>query len=133
VPEASSLERRDYGVASAPPANLGAPGRCGTKDPVTAQGISGAFCDAERTSTALDATLSGSRLFDDAMEEATRERDEHAMPMYEFTCQLASFVPPPPEVQQLLGDIAGNQPAMDAFTQMNAGTISPAEFFSGVS
>jgi hypothetical protein len=50
--------------------------------------------------------------------------------MYEFTCQLASFEPPPPAMQQLFAAIAGNQPAMDRFVQMNAGTISPAEFFA---
>jgi hypothetical protein len=38
--------------------------------------------------------------------------------------------PPPPEMQQLFASIAGNQQAMDRFVQMNAGTISPAEFFS---
>lgn len=59
-----------------------------------------------------------------------RERDEHALPMYEFTCQLATMEPPPPEVQQLFGAIWGNQRAMDDFVQMNAGTISPAQFFS---
>ena len=59
-----------------------------------------------------------------------RERDEHALPMYEFTCQLATMEPPPPEVQQLFGAIWGNQRAMDGFVQMNAGTISPAQFFS---
>ena len=55
-------------------------------------------------------------------------RDEHVLPMYEFTCQLATLEPPPPEMQQLLGAIQGNQRAMDGFAQMNAGTISPAEF-----
>jgi hypothetical protein len=59
-----------------------------------------------------------------------RERDEHALPMYEFTCQLATMEPPPPEVQQLFGAIWGDQRAMDGFVQMNAGTISPAQFFS---
>jgi len=38
--------------------------------------------------------------------------------------------PPPPEMQQLFAAIAGNPPAMDAFVRMNAGTISPAEFFA---
>jgi hypothetical protein len=50
--------------------------------------------------------------------------------MYEFTCQLAMMAPPPPEMQQLLGAMQGNQKAMDGFAQMNAGTISPAQFFS---
>ena len=51
-------------------------------------------------------------------------------PMYEFTCQLATLEPPPPELQQLLGAVHGNQEAMDGFARMNAGTISPAEFFA---
>lgn len=101
-----------------------------TKDPITAQGISDAFGDAERCSAALDAALSGRRSFGDVMAESQRERDEHALPMYEFTCQLASLEPPPPEMQQLLGAIHGNQAAMDGFVRMNAGTISPAVFFS---
>ena len=101
-----------------------------TKDPITAQGISDAFRDAERCSAALDATLSGQRTFDDAMGAYQLERDEQAIPMYELTCQLASLEPPPPDMQQLLGAIYGNQPAMDRFVQMNAGTISPAVFFS---
>jgi hypothetical protein len=58
------------------------------------------------------------------------DRDEHVMSMYEFTCQLATLEPPPPEMQRLFASIVGNQAAMDRFVQMNAGTISPAEFFS---
>ena len=50
-----------------------------------------------------------------------RERDEHALPMYEFTCQLATMEPPPPEVQQLFGAMWGNQRAMDGFVQMMPG------------
>ena len=68
----------------------------------------------------------GARSFDDAMGEYQRTRDEHVLPMYEFTCQLATLEPPPPEMQQLFGAIHGNQKAMDGFVQMNAGTISPA-------
>jgi hypothetical protein len=33
-------------------------------------------------------------------------------------------------MQQLFGAICGNQAAMDGFAQMNAGTISPADFFA---
>ncbi len=101
-----------------------------TRDPITAQGISDAFLDAERSSAALDAVLSGERSFDAAMSECQRERDAQALPMYELTCQLASLEPPPPEMQQVIGSILGNQAAMDGFVQMNAGTISPATFFS---
>ena len=100
------------------------------KDPITAQGITDAFRDAGLCATAADQAFAGARSFNDAMDEYQRSRDRHALPMYEFTCQLATLEPPPPEMQQLFGAIRGNQTAMDGFVQMNAGTISPAEFFS---
>lgn len=100
------------------------------KDPITAQGITDAFRDAERCAIALDEAFTGARSFDAAMGDYQRARDAHVLPMYEFTCQLATLEPPPPETQQLFGAIHGNQKAMDGFVQMNAGTISPAQFFS---
>jgi 2-polyprenyl-6-methoxyphenol hydroxylase-like FAD-dependent oxidoreductase len=100
------------------------------KDSITAQGITDAFHDAERCAAALDAVFTGARSFEDAMADYQRTRDEHAVPMYEFTCQLAAMEPPLPQMQQVLAAIHGKQEAMDRFVQMNAGTISPAEFFS---
>jgi 2-polyprenyl-6-methoxyphenol hydroxylase-like FAD-dependent oxidoreductase len=100
------------------------------KDPITAQGITDAFRDAERCAIALDEVFRGARPFDDAMADYQRARDAHVLPMYEFTCQLAMLEPPPPQLQQLLEAIHGNQQAMDGFVRMNAGTISPAEFFA---
>jgi 2-polyprenyl-6-methoxyphenol hydroxylase-like FAD-dependent oxidoreductase len=101
-----------------------------TKDPITAQGILDAFRDAERCAGALDATFRGSRSFDEAMAGYQRGRDEQVLPMYELTCQLATLEPPPPETQRLLGAVHGHRESMDAFVQMNAGTLSPATFFS---
>jgi hypothetical protein len=49
--------------------------------------------------------------------------------MYEFTTQMAALEPPPPEMQELLGAVHGNQQAMDAFVSVVAGTVSPVEFF----
>jgi 2-polyprenyl-6-methoxyphenol hydroxylase-like FAD-dependent oxidoreductase len=103
------------------------------RDFITAQGISDAFRDAERCATALDETFTGVRPFHEAMHAYQRDRDEHVQSMYEFTCQLATLEPPPPEMQRLFASIVGNQKAMDRFAQMNAGTISPAEFFSAPS
>ena len=100
------------------------------KDFITAQGITDAFRDAELCATALDESLSGARSFDVAMGEYQSTRDEHVLPMFEFTCQLATLEPPPPEMQQLLGAVHGNQEAMDGFARVNAGVTSPAEFFS---
>jgi 2-polyprenyl-6-methoxyphenol hydroxylase-like FAD-dependent oxidoreductase len=99
------------------------------KDPITAQGILDAFADAERCATALDEVFRGTATFDDAMAAAQATRDQHAMPIYEFTTGLATLAPPPPEMQQLLGAIVGNQPAMDGFVSVVAGTVSPAVFF----
>ena len=100
------------------------------KDFITAQGISDAFRDAELCATALDESLSGVRQFDEAMGEYHRTRDEHVLPIFEFTCMLALLEEPPPEMQQLFGAIHGNQEAMDGFARVNAGVTSPAEFFS---
>jgi flavin-dependent dehydrogenase len=100
------------------------------KDFITAQGISDAFRDADLCATAVHESLSGTREFDDAMGEYQSTRDEHVLPMFEFTCQLATLEPPPPELQQVLGAVHGNQEAMDGFARVNAGVTSPAEFFS---
>jgi 2-polyprenyl-6-methoxyphenol hydroxylase-like FAD-dependent oxidoreductase len=100
------------------------------RDPITAQGINDAFRDAEQCATALDRAFSGADAFDTTMGAYQRGRDEQVQSMYEFTCQLATLDPPPPQMQQLFASIVGNQKAMDRFVQMNAGTISPAEFFS---
>jgi 2-polyprenyl-6-methoxyphenol hydroxylase-like FAD-dependent oxidoreductase len=100
------------------------------KDPITAQGINDAFRDAEQCADALHAVFSGARSFDDAMGEYQRARDDGVSAMYEFTCGLAMLEPPPLQMQQLFGAIHGNQQAMDGFAQVNAGTISPAAFFS---
>jgi 2-polyprenyl-6-methoxyphenol hydroxylase-like FAD-dependent oxidoreductase len=100
------------------------------KDPITAQGISDAFRDVEAVAAALDDAFSGARSFEDTMADFHRARDEHVMPIYEFTTQMATLEAPPPEMQQLLGAVAGNQAAMDDFVSIIAGTVSPAEFFA---
>jgi 2-polyprenyl-6-methoxyphenol hydroxylase-like FAD-dependent oxidoreductase len=99
--------------------------------PVTAQGITDAFLDAERLSDALDAAFTERSTYDDAMAGYQMSRDEQAMPMYEMTFGLAQVdQPPPPEMQQLLGAVAGNQQAMDDFVSVQAGTLPVPEFFS---
>lgn len=100
------------------------------RDFITAQGIVDAFHDAELCASALDSALSGAQPFDAAMSEYQSARDARVRAMYEFTCMLATLELPPPDLQHLLAAIHGNQSAMDAFARMNAGTISPAEFFA---
>jgi 2-polyprenyl-6-methoxyphenol hydroxylase-like FAD-dependent oxidoreductase len=100
------------------------------KDPITAQGISDAFRGAELAAQGLDEWLSGRRSFDDALGDYQRQRDERAMPMYDFTYGLATLAPPPPETQQLLEAVATSQDAMDGFASMLAGTLPVTEFFA---
>ena len=68
-----------------------------------------------------------------------RRRDERiparrvtseAMPVYEFTDEFAQLEPPPPEMQQLIGAMHGNQEAMDGFVSVQANTLPAPEFFA---
>jgi 2-polyprenyl-6-methoxyphenol hydroxylase-like FAD-dependent oxidoreductase len=101
-----------------------------TMDPITAQGMSDAFRDAELCVSALDGVLRGEASFDAAMAVYQRTRDAQVLPIYEFTTLLATLAPPPVEFQQMLFAFQGNQEAMDGFASVIAGTVSPAEFFS---
>jgi len=100
------------------------------KDPLTAFGISDAFRDVEFLVDALDQSLSSEQPCDDAMAGYQQRRDEASMPMFELTLQFAAMEPPPPEMQQLLGAVNGNQQAMDDFASVMAGTLEPPAFFA---
>jgi 2-polyprenyl-6-methoxyphenol hydroxylase-like FAD-dependent oxidoreductase len=100
------------------------------KDPLTAQGISDAFRDAELCARALDDALCGRRSHQDALTGYQRARDEHVSAIYRFTLEFASFTPAPEEARQLYAAMAGKAEAMDGFVQVFAGVRSPADFFS---
>jgi flavin-dependent dehydrogenase len=100
------------------------------KHPITAFGITDAFRDAEALASALDDAFAERRPYEDAMADYQRARDEEAMPIYEFTCDFAKIEPPPPEMQQLIGAMYGNQEAMDGFVSVMAGTLPAPEFFA---
>ncbi len=100
------------------------------KNPITAMGINDAFRDAELVAGALDDAFSGRRSFEDGMSEYQRKRDQVAMPVHEFTDDFAQLEPPPPEMQQLIGAMRGNQEAMDGFISVQANTLSAPEFFA---
>jgi 2-polyprenyl-6-methoxyphenol hydroxylase-like FAD-dependent oxidoreductase len=100
------------------------------KNPITAMGINDAFRDAELLTGALDDAFSGRRSFEEGMREYQAVRDREARPVYEFTDEFAQLQPPPPEMQQLIGAMAGNQEAMDAFISVQANTLPAPEFFA---
>jgi 2-polyprenyl-6-methoxyphenol hydroxylase-like FAD-dependent oxidoreductase len=100
------------------------------KDPVTAQGITDAFRDAEWLVEAIDAGFAGRQPLAEALADYQRRRDAAVLPMYEYTCQLASLAPPPPAMQQLFVALRGNQHETNQHFGTIAGTVPIPEFFS---
>ena len=52
------------------------------------------------------------------------------MPIYEFTYQLATLAPPPPEMQQLFAALRHDQEQTNRFFGTIAGTVSIPQFFA---
>jgi 2-polyprenyl-6-methoxyphenol hydroxylase-like FAD-dependent oxidoreductase len=101
------------------------------RDPATAQGIADSFRDAELLSEAIDDGFCGRRPLADALAAYEEQRNTVAMPMYEFTAQLANLSePPPPETQRLLRALHGNQLETNRFLGAWAGTFPIPEFFA---
>ena len=111
------------------------------RDPITAQGISDAFIDAEALVEALSPGPPGRRsakpeggsnsgVFDEPLATHEAARNERVRPMYEFTTHLAALEPPPPEMQALFGALRDNQDATDAFLSAITGAIPLSDFMS---
>jgi 2-polyprenyl-6-methoxyphenol hydroxylase-like FAD-dependent oxidoreductase len=100
------------------------------KDPITAQGISDAFIDAETLSAALDDGFSGRRPLDSALAEYQTSRDLRVKPMYDFTCQLATLEPPPPPLQQLFAALHGDREATNRFYSALTGSVPLRSFMN---
>lgn len=98
-------------------------------DPITAQGMTDAFRDADLLTRAIAQHRAG-RAYDAAMAEYQKARDAAVGAMYEFTADLATLEPPAPQMQALIGAMAGNPAAMNGFVSAYAGSISPAEYFA---
>jgi 2-polyprenyl-6-methoxyphenol hydroxylase-like FAD-dependent oxidoreductase len=117
--------RRPYGAGWA---LVGDAGYC--KDPITAQGISDGFLDAERLVDALDAGLSGRGALEDLLAGHEAARNERVRPMYELTNELATLEPPPPPLQELFAALRDDQPATDAYLSAITGATPLPEFMS---
>jgi 2-polyprenyl-6-methoxyphenol hydroxylase-like FAD-dependent oxidoreductase len=100
------------------------------KDPITAQGITDAFRDAELLAEAIDEGFAGERPLDEALGDYERRRNEQARPIYEFTQQLAALEPPPPEMQELFAALRSNDEQINRFFGTVAGTVPIFEFFA---
>jgi 2-polyprenyl-6-methoxyphenol hydroxylase-like FAD-dependent oxidoreductase len=100
------------------------------KDPITAQGISDAFADAEDLADALDAGFSGRGPMEEALAGYHLHRDQRVRPMYEFTCELATLAPAPPPMQQLFAALHGNQEATNQFFEAITGSMPLPAFMN---
>jgi 2-polyprenyl-6-methoxyphenol hydroxylase-like FAD-dependent oxidoreductase len=100
------------------------------KDPITAQGISDAFIDAESLSEALDTAFSGSRRLEEALAEHHARRDRRVKPMYEFTCDLATLSPPAPPMQQLFAALRDDREATNQFYAAISGALPLPSFMN---
>ena len=100
------------------------------KDPITAQGITDAFRDAELLADAIDAGFTGEQTPDEALSRYERRRNEETRGLYELTYELASLAPPPPEQQALFGALRNNPEEAGRFFGVIAGTVRPDEFFA---
>ena len=99
------------------------------RDPITAQGISDAFRDADLLADAIEAGLSGRLPFDRALADYQAAREADGLPMFELTCQLAALQPPPPPLQAYFAAIRGNQSEIDRFIGAIIGTVPVADVF----
>jgi flavin-dependent dehydrogenase len=100
------------------------------KNPITAQGITDAFRDAELLTDALDETLAGRMPEADALAGYEQARNAAVMPMYELTADLATLQPPAPEMQALMGALQDNEEQAGRFMGTIAGTVPIPEFFA---
>ena len=100
------------------------------RDPITAQGISDAFIEAEMLATALGTAWPGADALESRLAAHEAARNERVRPMYEFTSQLATLEPPPPEMCALFGALYGNQDATNAFLSAITGAIPLPDFMS---
>lgn len=91
------------------------------KDPCTAQDICDSFRSVEWLADAIHAGLSGSQPLGDALAGYRRVRDQHFLPMYDFTYGLAQLAPPPPEIQALHAALRNNQAETNRFFGTLAG------------
>jgi flavin-dependent dehydrogenase len=100
------------------------------KDPITAQGITDAFRDAELLAEAIDAGLSGRQTLDEALAGYEARRDETVLPMFHFTADMARLDPPSAELEQIIGALPGNPVQAQRFLGVFAGTTAVTDFFS---
>jgi flavin-dependent dehydrogenase len=125
TPDLPSYLRQPYGPGWALVGDAGL-----LLDPITGQGISHAFRDAELLADAVADGLGGIRPLAEALARYHRARDRAARPMYDFTARLAAVSPPTPAEMALFRALARRQEDSDMFLGVLAGSIPMRQFMS---
>jgi len=123
--ELSGFLRRPYGSGWALVGDAGY-----HKDPITAQGITDGFRDAELLADAIGDMFAGRSPIQDGLAGYEQKRNEAVMPMYQLTCDLAKLQPPRPEMQSLFAALRDNESESGRFLGTIAGTVPIPDFFS---
>jgi hypothetical protein len=76
----------------------------------------------------LDDGFADRKPIDQALANYEQRRNEAALPMYQFTLDLASMTPPSVEQQVMFEALRHNQEATDQFFGVLTGVISPKDF-----
>jgi flavin-dependent dehydrogenase len=98
-------------------------------DPVTAQGISDAFRDAELLSEAVANGFEDGRL-ERTLRGYQRERDRAVKPMYDMTVDVASLGPIRIEQRLLYEAVERDPAAAERFLQVLTGAVPVREYFN---
>jgi len=101
-----------------------------TMDPISAAGIANALRDAEYLAEAVHQGLSGACPLEGALARFQDRRDASAVPIYEFTREMAKLDPPPQEVIDLFVALRDNPKDTSDYFGVFAQTVSPAAFFA---
>lgn len=100
------------------------------RDPITAQGISDAFTEAEHLSEAIDQVLSGVRAEEETLAEYESTRNKRVQEMYAFTCQLGTLAPQPSALMQVLQAMQNNPDAIGLFLSALGGSVPMSDFMN---
>jgi len=99
-------------------------------DPITGQGISDAFRDAELLADAVAAGLGGDGPLGTALAGYQLARDRAAKPMYDFTSRLAAIAPPRPAEMALFHALSQRPEDADRFVGALTGAVPLRELLS---
>jgi flavin-dependent dehydrogenase len=100
------------------------------KNPITAEGITDAFRDAELLADAVDAGFTNRLPIETALAQYEHTRNETVMAIYAMTCDLAKLEPPNEDMQRIMAALRHDERQAGRFMGTIAGTVPIPEFFS---